>query len=241
MNDAKISTSSLRTWLTKCASAIPASTRYASSMSASTGQRNRPSSDMCRVVRRRPWLFSFESPRRGRFAGVRPVLGDGEIGRTGSRGWCSRDEGGGGSSAESGDGYTLGTRSKWVRYWYIAPGGMVVNLTCSTIIMKKKESHCVPFERLTRESLPSTTPSTPRSTLLTPFRSSTRFLFGRGSPSALSPACLFAPAPALAPCDGPKYPASSLGFLRACGRDREPDVAGATDIVVVDMVAGMLV
>jgi hypothetical protein len=51
---------------------------------------------------------------------------------------------------------------------------------------------------------------------------STLFLFTLGSPSALSIACLFVPDVTTPPNGGPKYAASSLGFLRAWGREREP-------------------
>jgi hypothetical protein len=53
-----------------------------------------------------------------------------------------------------------------------------------------------------------------------PAVASTFFLFTLGSPSALSAACLFTPAPV----GGPKYAASSFTFLRAWGRDREPAI-----------------
>jgi len=55
---------------------------------------------------------------------------------------------------------------------------------------------------------------------------STLFLLTLGSPSALSTACLFVPDVTAPPSRGPKYAASSLGFLRAWGREREPVAIG---------------
>ena len=78
---------------------------------------------------------------------------------------------------------------------------------------------------LTREVL-TPTPSTPSRSgrLMAPGMpplapdTSTLFLFILGSPSILSPACRFVPAVGtiviFPPVDGPKYAASSLGFLR---------------------------
>lgn len=59
---------------------------------------------------------------------------------------------------------------------------------------------------------------------------STRFLLTRGSPSALSTACL------LDAVGGPKYAASSFGFFLACGRDLEPEATAPETEPLVDMV-----
>lgn len=58
---------------------------------------------------------------------------------------------------------------------------------------------------------------------------STRFLLTRGSPSALSTACL------LDAAGGPKYAASSLGFFLACGRDLEPEATAPETEPLADM------
>jgi len=127
INDARVSTSSLPLIddsSRKCRSAIPASTPWSSSTSAKIGVRLRVSSSTNLELRRR--FCSFNS-RRGLFAGV---VG-GRLGaRDGWRNGLSREDGGGGSSAESGEGLIEGTRSYCVRYRYSTAVGILTNSTC---------------------------------------------------------------------------------------------------------------
>lgn len=82
------------------------------------------------------------------------------------------------------------------------------------------EKHTLDF------SSSASTPTPPLSTFLS---GSTRFLLTRGSPSALSTACL------LDAVGGPKYAASSFGFFLACGRDLEPEATVPETEPLVDM------
>jgi len=112
INEASVSTSSLPLMdgiSLKCFSTIPANTTWSSSRSANIGVRLRLSSSSRELL----LLLCSLGSRRGRFAGV--IRGGLDSWGDWRKGF-SRDEGGGGSSAVIGEGYTWGTMSYCVKY-----------------------------------------------------------------------------------------------------------------------------